>query len=56
LEQTATTKEECAKLWILALPAVGCMEEPNGSINANAESTVVIGIGVEAVLDSELCK
>lgn len=54
LEQTTATKEERAKFWVLALLTIGRMEEPDGCINADAETTLMGRVGVKAILNSEL--
>ena len=48
-EQSTAMKEECAKRWVLSLPDIYPMEEPDGHINANAETTLAGRIGVEAM-------
>ena len=42
-------KEECAKRWVLSLPDIRPMEEPDGRINADAETMLAGRIGAEAM-------
>ena len=42
-------KEECVKHWVLSLPDIHPMEEPDGHINADAETILAGQIGVEAM-------
>ena len=48
-EQSTAMKEEHGKHWVLSLPDIRPMEEPDGCINADAETTLAGWIGVEAM-------
>jgi len=59
MHETATAEEEGAEFGVLAFFAVGCVEEPDGGIDAYAEAAEGRGGGggwgaVEAVVESEM--
>ena len=49
LEQSTAMKEECGKRWVLSLPDICPMEEPDGCINTNAETMLAGHVGVKAI-------
>jgi hypothetical protein len=50
------TKEHRPQLRVLTLPAIGGVEEPNGCIDANAESPTPRRVGDKAVCDGKVRK
>ena len=48
-EQSTAMKEEHGKRWVLSLPDIRPMEEPDGHINADAETMLAGRIGIEAM-------
>ena len=52
--EASAAEEEGAEFWILALAAIGGVVEPDAGINTNAEATLSVRVGLEAVLDGEM--
>ena len=51
-----TTEEQCAKLGVFALSPMRGMKEPNGRVDADAETAEVGRISLEAINDGDVSK
>lgn len=53
MHEGGTSKEEGSQLRVFALASILCMEKPYACIDTNAETPKAIGVGLEALDDSE---